>query len=391
MKLKEFEAKTILSEYGVRVPVAAGTITKVNQLAKIFSRMPQGPWVLKAQVETGGRGKAGGIKIAQTQEEASSWAQQMLGMKLVTHQTGPEGLIVKKLLIERASTIAREMYLSFILDRKTAKAIAICSPQGGMDIEELAESSPESLLKLPFSVTRGLELFEARQILAHLNAFDGDSKIIRQRLGFIQSLAQAFLALDAQLLEINPLAMDAAGEFFAVDAKLSVDDNALFRHKDLEKLARKNITNTAEKRAHETGIAYIPLDGTIGCMVNGAGLAMATMDLIKAEGGAPANFLDVGGGASVEQVQTAFEIILSDKKVRSILVNIFGGIMRCDVIAEGIVKAAANMSVRVPMVVRLEGNRREEGRKILEQSGLAMTPISDLAEAAKKAVELAKK
>jgi succinyl-CoA synthetase beta subunit len=391
MKLEEHQAKAVLSRFGVPVPPSGGVVVRASDTEAALKKIGEGPWVIKAQVQTGGRGKAGGIKVAKTAAEAVDAASKILGMKLVTAQTGPEGLLVKSVLVEKASPVARELYFSVALDRKKARPVIIASAQGGMDIETLAHESPEKIFTMDVDPATGLEPYQARELVYRLGLQDADSKKTAERAKFFRSCVKAFLDIDASLVEINPLAVTQANEVVALDAKIVTDDNALFRHPDLQEYEKASEQTEAERQAHAAGISYIPLTGSIGCMVNGAGLAMATMDLIKQCGGEPANFLDVGGGATVEQVTTAFKIILSDKHVKAVLINIFGGIMKCDVIAEGVVTAVKQVNLSVPLVVRLVGNRAEEGKAILAKSGLNIVGEQDLQKAAQKVVELAKK
>ncbi len=367
-------------------------ISSVAEVSSSLMKTGEGPWVLKAQVHTGGRGKAGGVKLVKDVAEAESFVQNLLGKKLVTHQTGPEGLVVRTILVEPAVKVERELYAAVLINRKTGHPVLMVSAEGGMDIETLAATAPEKIIRVEVDPLRGLESFQARDV-AFATGLAGE--LLGESVRFFKNLVKLFMASDASLVEVNPLGVlpGKGGEcprLLAMDAKMTVDDNASFRQSDLFKEADSSDLSAAERRAAEVGISYIRLEGTIGCMVNGAGLAMATMDIIKLHGGEPANFLDVGGGATVEQVTEAFKIILSDPHVRVILVNIFGGIMKCDVIAEGIVQAVKTTGLDRPLVVRLEGNRVEEGRKILSSSGLKITPASDLADAARKSVELSR-
>ncbi|MBL0349834.1 MAG: ADP-forming succinate--CoA ligase subunit beta [Elusimicrobia bacterium] len=388
MKLHEYQAKILMGGFGL--PVLTGAVIgKPGEAAAALKKIGQGPWVLKAQVHTGGRGKAGGVKLIKTPKEAAAFAKGLLGKTLVTHQTGPQGLVVRKILAEPAVKVEREIYVAVTLNRKTGKPVLILSAQGGMDIEELAASAPEKILRFDIDPLRGLEAFQAREA-AFAAGLTGD--LLSSAVAFFRNLAKLFMASDASLMEVNPLGVLKGKKglsLLAMDAKVTIDDNAAFRHADLFDQADLGDLTAAERRAGKVGLSYIRLDGDIGCMVNGAGLAMATMDIIKLHGGEPANFLDVGGGATVDQVTEAFKIILSDAHVKVIFVNIFGGIMKCDVIAQGIVQAVRKTGLDRPLVVRLEGNRVEEGRKILAESGLAITPASDLTEGAKKAVALA--
>lgn len=389
MKLHEYQAKRQMESFGL--PVLRGAvISSAAEVASALRNVGEGPWVMKAQVHSGGRGKAGGVRVIRDIPEAETFAQGLLGKTLVTHQTGPEGLLVRSLLLEPAVTVERELYAAVLVNRQTGKPVLIVSAEGGMDIETVAAASPEKLVRVEVDPLRGLEAFQARDV-AFAMGLAGD--LLKESVVFFQKLVKLFIASDASLIEINPLGVRAekGGErLLAMDAKMTIDDNASFRQQSVFKEADTSDLSDAERRAAEVGISYIRLEGSIGCMVNGAGLAMATMDIIKLHGGEPANFLDVGGGATVEQVTEAFKIILSDPHVRVVLVNIFGGIMKCDVIAEGIVQAVKTTGLDRPLVVRLEGNRVEIGRQILASSGLKITPASDLAEAARKSVELAR-
>ncbi len=389
MKLEEFQAKQILERFAIPVPKNGGTATDAKSLAVALKRAGPGPWVIKAQVQTGGRGKAGGIKVAKNAAEAKKIAAEIIGMKLVTHQTGPEGLMVKRVLIEKTAKIKRELYMSITVDRKKSRPVLIASAEGGMEIEKLAQTAPEKIIVMELDPVAGLEGFQARELIFRLGIAPSDPKKMGDRLKFFKNCVQAFLKSDASLLEINPIAVTDKDELIALDAKIIIDDNALFRHPDFEAYEKQLDSTAAEKAAKKAGISYIPLTGNIGCMVNGAGLAMATMDIIKQCGGDPANFLDVGGGAKVEQVAAAFKIILSDKNVTAVLVNIFGGIMRCDVIAQGVIAAVKQVKLNVPLVVRLEGNKVEEGKRLLAASNLNIVSIGDFAKAAQKVVELA--
>lgn len=389
MKLHEFQAKRRMESFGL--PVLKGAvIDSVSSVAGALAPLGSGPWVLKAQIHAGGRGKAGGVRVVRSVAEAESFAAGLLGRPLVTHQTGPEGLMVRSLIAEPAVTVKRELYAAVALNRKTGRPTLIVSGEGGMDIETLAATSPEKIIRVDVDPWRGLDAFQARDV-AFAVGLAGD--LLRESVRFFQNLVKLFLESDASLVEVNPLGIlsEKEGEclLLAMDAKVTIDDNAAFRQGDLLKGADTADLSEAERRAAAVGISYIRLDGSIGCLVNGAGLAMATMDIIKLHGGDPANFLDVGGGASVTQVTEAFKIILSDSRVRVVLVNIFGGIMKCDVIAEGIVQAVKTTGLDRPLVVRLEGNRVQEGRAVLAASGLKMTSATDLADAAQKAVALA--
>ena len=383
MNIHEYQAKSLLDRYGVTVP--RGRIAFTAAEAELAAQELGGPvWVVKAQIHAGGRGKGGGVKVVTSQQEVRAAAEHMLGMNLVTHQTGPQGKQVKRVYIEEGCDIARELYLSVLLDRTTSYVTLMASTEGGMDIEEVAASTPEKILKVAVDPAMGLQSFHARKLAFGLGL---EGAQIRSAVGFLQGVYRAFTELDASLVEINPLVVDARGELIALDAKMNFDDNGLYRHKDIEDFRDEDEEDPAELEATRHELNYIKLDGSIGCMVNGAGLAMATMDIIKLYGGDPANFLDVGGGATAERVTAAFKIILSDPNVKGILVNIFGGIMRCDVIATGIVAAAKEVDLHVPLVVRLEGTNVEQGKSILSESGIDIVAADDLDDAAQKVVK----
>ena len=386
MNIHEYQAKQLLSKYGVAVPRGgvAYTAAEAEDMAKELG----GPvWVVKAQIHAGGRGKGGGVKVVKSTEEARETAREILGMTLITHQTGPAGKVVKRVYIEDGCDIARELYLGALVDRASSRITVMASTEGGMDIEEVAAKTPEKIIKVAIDPVTGMQPHHARKIAFGLGL---EGKQVGSGVKLILALYKAFTELDASIIEINPLVVTAAGEVMALDAKMNFDDNALFRHKDLEELRDEDEEDPAELEAARHELNYIKLDGSIGCMVNGAGLAMATMDIIKLEGGDPANFLDVGGGATKERVTTAFKLILSDPNVKGILVNIFGGIMRCDVIAEGVVAAAREVSLDVPLVVRLEGTNVEMGKEIMADSGLPILSAADLGDAAKKIVKAVK-
>ena len=383
MNIHEYQAKAILSKFGVPVP-RGGVAYTPEEAVEQAEKLGGSVWVVKAQIHAGGRGKGGGVKLAKSVDEVRGLADRMLGMKLVTHQTGPEGKEVHRVYVEEGADIARELYLSMLVDRKTGRVTAMASTEGGMDIEEVAAKTPEKILTVAIDPATGLQPFHARRLAFGLGL---KGKQIGAAVKFLQAVHEAFCKLDASLVEINPLIVTGAGDLVALDAKMNFDDNALFRHPNIEELRDETEENPVELQATREGLNYVKLDGNIGCMVNGAGLAMATMDIIKLHGGEPANFLDVGGGATKERVITAFKIILSDPNVEAILVNIFGGIMRCDIIAEGVVAAAREVSLHVPLVVRLEGTNVDLGKKILAESGLAITPADDLADAAEKVVK----
>ena len=382
MKLHEYQAKSILKQAGVPVPEGLPLLTAKGVKAAL-EKLPAGPWVVKAQVHTGGRGKAGGILKAGTPAEIESAAKKLFGKTLVTHQTGPEGIQIHKLYVEQAQSVERELYLACVLDRAKGKPALMASTQGGMDIEELAHSKPDAILFEIFDPWTGLQPYQARNFAERLGL---KGAALNSFAGVAQTVAKAFLTYDASLVEINPLGLTKEGKAIAMDAKMTIDDNALFRHPEIQAWRDLKEENPLDARAAEAGVNYIALSGTIGCLVNGAGLAMGTMDLIKFHGGDPANFLDVGGGANAQQVTEAFRIILSDSKVKGILVNIFGGIMKCDVIANGIVTAAKEVGISKPLVVRLEGTNVKEGRKILQNSGLSLVAVENLTEAAEKIV-----
>ncbi len=344
-------------------------------------------WVVKAQIHAGGRGKGGGVKVVKSIEDVTAAVKQMIGMRLVTHQTGPQGKDVKRVYIEDGCDIARELYLGMLIDRTTSRVTVMASTEGGMEIEEVAAETPEKILRVTVDPALGLRPFQARQLAFGLKL---EGKQVGAATKFMQTMYDAFVGLDASLIEINPLVVTGDSQVIALDAKMNFDDNALYRHKDVEALRDEDEEDPIELEASRHDLNYIKLDGNIGCMVNGAGLAMATMDIIKLHGGEPANFLDVGGGASREQVTMAFKLILSDPNVKAILVNIFGGIMRCDIIAEGVVAAAKEVALAVPLVVRLEGTNVELGKKILSESGLDIVAANDLADAADKIVKAVK-
>ena len=382
MNIHEYQAKGLLAKFGVAVP--RGHVAFTPGEAEVAAQELGGSvWVVKAQIHAGGRGKGGGVKVVTTRDAVKATAEQMLGMNLVTHQTGPGGKEVKRVYVEEGCDIARELYLSFLLDRATSRVTVMASTEGGMNIEEVAAETPEKILMVPIDPAIGLQPFHARKIAFGLGL---EGPQIRSAVKFLQGMYKAYTELDASLVEINPLVVTGAGELIALDAKMNFDDNGLFRHKDVASLRDESEEDAAEHEASQHELNYIKLDGSIGCMVNGAGLAMATMDIIKLEGSDPANFLDVGGGATAERVTIAFKIILSDPNVKGILVNIFGGIMRCDVIAEGIVAAAKELDIHVPLVVRLEGTNVEKGKAILAESGLDIVAANDLGDAAKKVV-----
>lgn len=386
MKIHEYQAKELLRKYQIPVPNGKPAFTLEEAISAAKSISEKGPWVVKAQIHAGGRGKGGGVKVAKTMDEVTQYAKNILGMNLVTVQTGPEGKIVKRLLIEDGAQIAKEFYVAITLDRAVSKLCIIASPEGGMDIEEVAAKTPEKIFKAWIHPTLGLRDFQTRTLAMQMG-FSGPTA--KQFQDILKKLAKLFVENDCTLAEINPLIQSKDGSVIALDAKLDFDENGLFRHPSFQELRDLNEEDPSETAAKKFDLSYISLDGNIGCMVNGAGLAMATMDIIKLEGGSPANFLDVGGGATEEKVKEAFKIILQDPKVKAILVNIFGGIMKCDVIAKGILGAAKELNLKVPLIVRLEGTNVNEGKKILEQSGLKIITASGMKEAAQKAVTAA--
>jgi succinyl-CoA synthetase beta subunit len=387
MNTHEYQAKEVLLKYGIPIP-EFGVASKRHEVEKIIKQLNLTQGVVKIQVHAGGRGKAGGVKFAKTPDEIFSIAEHLIGMKMVNEQTGPEGIIAHKVLISRPVDIKKEYYLGAVIDRQRAEAILIASPEGGVEIEEVAAKDPEKILQIPIQLDGSVRPYHLLR-LVHFMGWEGSSAKAGAKIA--SALAKAFIETDATLLEINPLVMTPQGELFALDAKLSVDDNALFRQPEIAAFYDPSQQSPSEVAAREFDLAYIHLDGNIGCMVNGAGLAMATMDTIHYFGGKPANFLDVGGGASIEKVTEGFKIILSDPKVKALLVNIFGGIMNCATIAEGIIAAAGELSINVPLIVRLEGTNVDHGKKLLDRSGLKIITAESLADAAEKAVAALKK
>ena len=384
MKIHEFQAKAILSAHGV--PVPRGKVADSKEKAREIASELGGLVVVKAQIHAGGRGKGGGVRLARSPEEAQEVADSILGMQLVTHQTGPEGQSVKRVLVEEGLKIQREYYLGIAIDRDVGKVVVMASREGGVEIEKVAVETPELILKEPVEPGLGLTPFQARRLAFGL---DLPARLVPDAVRFMLALYRAFQDTDASLAEVNPLLLTEDGRLYALDAKMNFDDNALYRHPHVRDLRDTDEEDPSEIEAGKHGLNYIKLDGNVGCMVNGAGLAMATMDIIKLAGGSPANFLDVGGGATAEQVRNAFGIILSDANVKAVLINIFGGIMRCDIVARGVVEAAKSMQLEVPIVVRLEGTNLEQGREILEASGLSLTVASGMQDAAEKVVRLA--
>jgi succinyl-CoA synthetase beta subunit len=382
MNVHEHQAKGLLAKYGVSVPKGHPAFT-VDEAVKGAEELGGPVYVVKAQIHAGGRGKGGGVKVVKSVEDVKAEAERMLGMTLVTHQTGPEGKEVGRLYVEDGCDIARELYISMLVDRGVGRVTVMASTEGGMDIEEVAEATPEKIHTIVLDPLVGMSGFQARRIAFALGM---EGKQIGSAVKLLQSLYQAFNDLDASMIEINPLVVTGAGDVMALDAKMNFDDNALFRHPDIEALRDVTEENPVEREAEEAELNYVALDGEIGCMVNGAGLAMATMDIIKLNGAEPANFLDVGGGADKDRVIKAFKIILSDPSVKAILVNIFGGIMRCDIIAEGVVAAAKEVGLSVPLVVRLEGTNVEQGKEIMANSGIDIVSADNLGDAAEKVV-----
>ena len=386
MNIHEYQAKELLAKFGVAVP-RGGVAYSAAEAVEVARRLGGPVWVVKAQIHAGGRGKAGGVKLARSEDEVAAAAGAMLGRRLVTHQTGPEGRDVKRVYVEEGCDIARELYLGLLIDRTTQRVTLIGSTEGGVEIEEVAAHNPEKILTAAIDPASGIEPFHARNFAFGVGL---EGRQIDVAVKFVTTLYRAFCELDASVAEINPLVVTKSGDLVALDAKIGFDDNALYRHPEVAALRDEDEEDPVEIEAGKHGLSYIKLEGNIGCMVNGAGLAMATMDIIKLHGSSPANFLDVGGGATKERVTTAFKLILSDPNVEGILVNIFGGIMRCDVIAEGVVAAAREVNLHVPLVVRLEGTNVDLGKRILLQSGLPIVAAENLADAAQKVVAAVK-
>ena len=384
MKIHEYQAKAILAQY--HVPVPRGEVAYTAEEAELAAKRIGGSVVVKAQIHAGGRGKGGGVKVARNSTEAAGFARQLIGMRLVTRQTGPEGRMVQRLLVEETLPIERELYLGIVLDRVLGKPVFMASAAGGMEIEEVAAKTPELILKEPLQPATGLAPYQARKLAFGIGI---PAASANGAVAAMVALAKAYLAMDASLAEVNPFILTKDGKVYALDAKINFDDNALYRHKELLDLRDLNEEDPLEVEASRFGLNYIKLEGTVGCMVNGAGLAMSTMDIIKHSGGEPANFLDVGGGASAEQVKNAFRILLTDRNVKAVLINIFGGILRCDTLATGVVAAARDLHIEVPIVVRMEGTNVEKGRQILMESGLNFTVGLDMRDAAQKVVKLA--
>ena len=383
MKIHEYQAKGILARYNV--PVPRGEVAFTVEEAETAAKRLGGSVVVKAQIHAGGRGKGGGVKVAKDTADAAQIAGKILGMRLITHQTGPEGRIVERLLVEETLPIERELYLGIVLDRVQGKPVFMASASGGMDIEEVAAKTPELILKETLD-SGGLSPYQARKLAFGIGI---PAASVNAAAAAMTALATAYLAMDASLAEINPLILTKDGKVYALDAKITFDDNALYRHKDLLDLRDLKEEDPLEVEASKFGLNYIKLDGTVGCMVNGAGLAMATMDIIQYAGGSPANFLDVGGGANAEQVKNAFRILLSDANVKGVFINIFGGILRCDTLATGVVAAARDLNIQVPIVVRMEGTNVDEGKRLLRESGMNFTTADSMDEAAQSVVQLA--
>jgi succinyl-CoA synthetase beta subunit len=386
MKIHEYQAKSLLRKFKIPAP-EGGLAFSPDGAREVARQIGRAPYVVKAQIHAGGRGKGGGIKLAGSADEAYSVAGQIIGMDLVTPQTGPKGKQVRKVLVEQGLNIKKELYLSILPDRSTEKILVMASDDGGIDIESVATETPEKIIKIQVDPLLGIQPFQCKQIAYDLKL---KSIVIGQFEQLLRNLFQLFMSSDCSLVEINPLVITASEDLVALDAKISIDDNALYRQKDIHELRDQEEEDPLEVAASRFGLNYINLDGNIGNMVNGAGLAMATMDIIKHAGGKPANFLDVGGGASAEMVENGFRIILRDEKVKGILINIFGGILRCDVLAEGVVKAAKKTGIEVPVVIRMEGTNAEEGRKILSESGLNLITAVDLKDATQKVAQLVK-
>ncbi len=386
MKIHEYQAKALLARHGV--PVPRGEVAfDAAEACEIARRLGDALVVVKAQIHAGGRGKGGGVKLARSPDEVEQIARTMIGMTLATHQTGPGGRVVSRVLVEEGLQMTRELYLSLVLDRASGKPVMMASAAGGMDIEEVAASTPEKIVRVYVEPGVGFVPFEARQ-LGFAIGLDGPQ--VNEAVKLMTVLYEAFIATDASLVEINPLAVTVSGDLLALDAKMNFDDNALYRHPDIRDLRDLGEEDPLEIEASKFSLNYIRLDGNIGCMVNGAGLAMATMDIIKLTGGEPANFLDVGGGASAEQIRSAFKILMSDKKVKAVLINIFGGILRCDVLAQGVIAAVKELDVQVPIVIRMEGTNVDEGKRLLRESRMNFSTADSMSETAKKVVQLAR-
>ena len=386
MKVHEYQAKQVLGRHGV--PVPRGEVCEsADEAVEIAERLGGPVWVVKAQIHAGGRGKGGGVKLARSLDEVRKYAEEILGMTLVTHQTGPEGKLVRKIFIEDGQNIDKEFYFSILVDRATSTPVVMASTEGGMEIEVVAEENPDAIMSVHIDPAIGMQDFHARKLAFGLGL---TGKSVNHAVKLMRACYNAFIAEDATMIEINPLMLSKDGTLIALDAKVDFDDNALYKHKDLEAMRDIHEEDEKELEAAKSDLNYITLSGEVGCMVNGAGLAMATMDIIKLAGAEPANFLDVGGGATQERVEAAFKLILSDPSVKAVLINIFGGIVRCDMIARGVIAAAKNLGVKVPVVVRLEGTNAEEGLTLLKESGLGLIPVQGLAAAATKVAEVVK-
>ena len=385
MKIHEYQAKQILAKFGVPVP-AGEAVTNPSEAKGVAERLGGGNVVVKAQIHAGGRGKGGGVKLAKNPAEADALAHQIHGMTLITHQTGPEGRVVRRVLIEEGLQMQRELYLSLLLDRAAGKTVMMASAAGGMDIEEVAAKTPEKIVRVHLEPGVGMVPFEARRLGFGIGL---DGPLVNKFVKLATALYDAFVATDASMVEINPLVVTEGGDLLALDAKMNFDDNAMYRHPDIRELRDLTEEDPLEVEASKFSLNYIHLDGNIGCMVNGAGLAMATMDIIKLAGGEPANFLDVGGGANAEQIRNAFKILMSDANVKAVLINIFGGILRCDVLAQGVIAAVKELGVPAPIVIRMEGTNVDEGKRLLRESGMNFTTADSMGEAAKSVVQLA--
>lgn len=387
MNIHEYQAKAVLAKYGVSVP-RGGVAYTPAEAEQVAQSLGGKVWVVKAQIHAGGRGKAGGVKLAKTLDEVSAYAKDMIGMTLITHQTGPEGKEVKRIYVEEGSNIDKELYLSMVIDRATSRVTFMASTEGGMDIEEVAAQHPEKIITVEVDTAAGIQSFHARKLAFGLNV---PKELHKDFDALVMSMYDCFIQTDASQIEINPLVITKENKLIVLDAKFNFDENSLFRQPEVYEMRDEDEEDPLERQAAKFGLSYVKMDGNIGCMVNGAGLAMATMDIIKLEGAEPANFLDVGGGANREKVTEAFKLIMSDPNVEGILVNIFGGIMRCDIIAEGVIAAAREVGLSIPLVVRLEGTNVELGKKMMASSGLAITPADNLEDAAKKIVAAVKK
>ena len=387
MNIHEYQAKAVLAKYGVSVP-RGGVAYTPAEAEQVAQSLGGKVWVVKAQIHAGGRGKAGGVKLAKTLDEVSAYAKDMIGMTLITHQTGPEGKEVKRIYVEEGSNIDKELYLSMVIDRATSRVTFMASTEGGMDIEEVAAQHPEKIITVEVDTAAGIQSFHARKLAFGLNI---PKELHKDFDALVMSMYDCFIQTDASQIEINPLVITKENKLIVLDAKFNFDENSLFRQPEVYEMRDEDEEDPLERQAAKFGLSYVKMDGNIGCMVNGAGLAMATMDIIKLEGAEPANFLDVGGGANREKVTEAFKLIMSDPNVEGILVNIFGGIMRCDIIAEGVIAAAREVGLSIPLVVRLEGTNVELGKKMMASSGLAITPADNLEDAAKKIVAAVKK